>query len=110
MATLNVQQVSLPSTLATYAAAAAGGDQVLLGDGREVLHIKNDHSSAQTVTVASQRSAAAGYAAANNAVSVAAGAERFIPLGPKRAFADDNGFAQLTYSGVTALTVAVVRL
>lgn len=110
MATLSPQQVAFPSLLATYAAAAAGGDQVAVGDGHLVLHVKNGHSSPQTVTVASTRPAQAGYSSAANAVAVANATERFIPLGPAAAFADANGFVQLTYSGVTALTVAVLQL
>lgn len=108
MATITAQSISLPSLLATYAAAAVGGDQVYAED-RLVLHVKNGHSSSQTVTVVSQRPGLAGYAATSNAVAVANATERFIPLFPREAFTDANGYIQLTYSGVTALTVAVLR-
>lgn len=109
MATLVAQQISLPSLLATYAAAAVGGDQVA-SNANLVLHVKNGHTSPQTVTIVTQRPAVAGYVATSNAVAVANATEQFIPLSPPEAFTNATGFILITYSGVTALTVAVLRL
>ena len=62
-----------------------------------------------TVTIASQRACDQG-STHNAAVVVTAGEERFIgPFDPAR-YNDSNGMTQLTYSGVTSLTIRPMSL
>lgn len=110
MATLTKTTPALAGVVPTSNAAAAGGDQVANPKGKTMLRVANGSGGALTVTVAAQqttRPADATFPAmtvASQAVSVGAGAVKYIgPIGP--AFIDANGNTQLTYSGVTSLTV-----
>jgi len=108
MAALSVQAASLVGLTPSFGAAAAGGDS-FANTGKEFLHVKNGHSGSQTVTVNSQTPC--NYGSDHDvAVAVPAGGERIIGPFPKDRFNDANGLAQLTYSGVTLLTIAVVRV
>ena len=108
MATLSVQSPSTSGIALTFGSAASGGDQ-FLNDGKTVLIVKNGDSSAKTVTVAGQTNCNQGTKH-NSVVSVAAGAEEIIgPFNPAF-FNDANGYAQVTYSAVTSVTVAVVKV
>lgn len=107
MALLAPQQVRITGLEATYAAASGGGDTVAPGE-RVFLHVKNGHSSPQTVTIVVPGTKY-GQALADVAVVVTNAEERFIgPL--SRDLADTDGLIDITYSGVTALTIAAVRL
>lgn len=109
MATLTVQAVTRAGTglTPTYAAASGGGDAVPIAKNL-FLHVKNGHSSPQTVTIATPGNVE-GLAIADLAIAIPNGADRMI--GPIDAlFRDSGGFAQLTYSGVTALTLAAIRV
>jgi hypothetical protein len=91
----------------TYAAATGGGDTVKTGQ-TTFLHVKNGHTSPQTVTVATTGTLD-GFAVADLAIAVPNAEERMI--GPiNDAFRGSNGLAAITYSGVTALTIAAVRV
>lgn len=106
MATLTVQDMNTLAGLnPTYAACAGGGDD-FVNTGHEYIHIKNGHSSPQSVTIHSQRLCDQGVEH-DVVVSVPNAEERIIgPFHPAR-FNDANKKVQLTYSGVTALTIAV---
>lgn len=108
MAALSSQDMSLSGLQATYASAAGGGDTMPTGE-RNFLHVKNGSGGAITVTVDSQLACDQG--SDHDAVaSVAAGQEEFIgPITPRR-FNNSSGTADISYSGVTSLTVAVVRI
>lgn len=108
MADLTVQIVSLPGLTPAYGAAAAGGD-AFPSSGKEFIHIKNGHTSPQTVTVNSQAACNRGFDH-DVAVVVTNAQERMIGPFPKDRFNDSADKIQLTYSGVTALTIAIVRL
>ena len=108
MSTLTVQVVSLAGIAPSYAAAGAGGDE-FVNSGHEFLHVKNGHTSPQTVTANSQKACSQGFDH-DVAVAVPNGAERMIGPFPKDRFDDPAGKVQITYSGVTALTVAVVQV
>lgn len=86
-------------------AANAGGD-TFTNTGAEVLIVKNGHSSPQTVTVVTSQTSD-GLAVADRAVAVANGAE--VALGPWPRYVYGSTVS-LTYSGVTALTVAVLKV
>lgn len=92
----------------TYASCASGGDS-FANDGRTFIHIKNGHSSPQTVTIASNVNCNMGHDH-DVAVAVTNAEERMI--GPFRTdqFNDGNARVTLTYSGVTSLTIAVIKL
>lgn len=111
MATLTVQDIKRAGLAPTYAAAAAGGDS--FAPGSDVfLHVKNTHTAAQTVTVVTPRDVIPDVATGDVAVSVPpTTGERLIGPFPAQFFAQaDDGLADITYSGVTNLTVAAVRL
>jgi hypothetical protein len=109
VAVLPVQAITRAGTGLTpaYSAAAGGGDSCK-ASSRTFLHVKNGHSSPQTVTIATPGTVG-GLAIADLAVAVPNAAERMI--GPiDDVFRDSGGLAQITYSGVTALTIAAIRI
>jgi hypothetical protein len=108
VATLSVQKVVLAGLTPSYGAAAAGGDE-FVNSGREFIHVKNAHTSPQTVTVNSQAACSQGFDH-DIAVAIPASEERMIGPFPKDRFDDAGGKVQITYSGVTALTVAAVQV
>lgn len=107
MAALATQDINFTGLVPSYAACTGGGDS-FTPTGRTFLHVKNASGGALTVTVAVQATTAT-LAVSNVAVSVGAGAERMIGPFPQNLFADSTGQAQITYSGVTTLTIAVLR-
>ncbi len=112
MAALTVITPDLNGELVTYAAAAGGGDSIpVQAGGVYYLHVKNGHSSSQTVTINDPTAVTPVDAVAFNpdvAVPVVNATERIIRLDADR-FRDSDGNILLTYSGVTLLTVAVYR-
>jgi hypothetical protein len=109
MATLTPQTPTLTGITPSYAAAAGGGDQVQCSD-RLFLHVKNTNAATRTVTVATPNNVE-GLAISD--VSVVVGATTGdVMIGPLKAslFADANGFAQITYSATTNLTVAAIQV
>jgi hypothetical protein len=110
MAKIEEQVVTLAGVAPAYTAAAGGGD-TFDPDADTFIHVKNGHTSPQTVTVVTPRTdPRTGLAEADVAVSVPNAGERMIGPFPFETFADPvTGLGSLTYSGVTALTLAVVR-
>ncbi len=115
MATLTVQDIVEAGLTPSLSAAAGGGDQFILDSAQRVFFwADNASGGAITVTIAAQITAkeVAGFGSMTRddlAVSVGAGVQKLI--GPiANAFTDTSGFAQVTYSGVTSLTVAAVKL
>lgn len=112
MAVLTVQDAAIAGLAETFAAAAGGGDS-FANNGLCLLHIKNASGAPITVTVDDPGSPAPAGATQFNpdvAVIVPAAGERLIGPFPPFRFNDSNGRVNLTYSGVTTLTVAVVRI
>lgn len=111
-ATLAPQALSLGGVTPTYNAAAAGGD-TFVNDGRTYLHLKNGSGAAITVTIAAVPSfadnALGDVTLPNSAITVPAGGEKLVGILPPSRFNDVNGRANLSYSGVTSLGVAVIR-
>ena len=111
MALLATQKIDEDGLAASYSAAAGGGDS-FVNDGRIVLHAKNGSGSPITVTVAAEQATTEkpGYGTltkVNAAVAVGAAGEAFLGPFPAIAF----GVAtEITYSGVTSLTIAVLRI
>jgi hypothetical protein len=100
--------------VAGLAAANGGGDSFFM-TGRDLLVVNNASGGAITVTISTVVAAVADNFGVTNAAhdkvfSVAAG--KIAVLGPFTLgrFKDANGNAQVTYSGVTSLTVGVLRV
>jgi hypothetical protein len=108
MATLTFVQPTIAGTNPAFAAAAGGGDKVPPND-RGYLHVKNGSGGSITVTVVVPGNGKYGQANPDVAVAVPAAAERLI--GPLPAdLAGTDGLVDITYSGVTSLTVAAITL
>ena len=114
MATLTPVSPVIGGALLSPAAAAGGGDQFANPRGNALLYVKNGGGGSINVTLTAQttsRPAEGPYPAmtvGNNVVAVAAGAERVIGPIPS-AYNDGNGNVQVTYSGVTTVTVAAIQ-
>lgn len=110
MATLSVQTIDPNGGLAqiNFSAAAAGGDEYA-NDGETVLLIKNDDASGHTATFADQKTYR-GYTVEDPTVTVANGDIGAGPALDPSIFNDSNGRVQVTYDGVTSLSVAAVRI
>lgn len=108
MAILTRVEPQITGTDPAFVAAAGGGDSFPVDD-HTTLHVRNGSGGSITVTLVSQVDAEPGLAAANVAVAVPAGQERDIRVKPSHRFRDENGRANVTYSGVTSLEVAVTR-
>jgi hypothetical protein len=109
MADLTVETVARTGLNATYVACSAGGDAVL-NTGVDCVLVKNGSGSSITVTVVTQDTVD-GNAVADRTVVIPAGEERII--GPFRGgvtYNDVDNKVQLTYSAVTSLTIAALRI
>ena len=116
MATLTREVLGESGLDATYVAASGGGDQVDNSDGRTVLHVKNGGGGSITVTVAEQLSGSTiqdpsyGTLSKSDATLViTAGDEGFFGPFKKGAFNDTSQYIQITYSGVTSVTIAALK-
>ena len=109
MATLSVQETSLAGVTPTYGAAAGGGDD-FANDGRTVFHVKNGSGGALTATFLDTGSTSPEEATAFDGdvvVSVGASSEEMVGPFPTSRFSTT---VSVTYSGVTSMTVAAVRV
>ncbi len=111
MALLVAQDIDEDGLIASYDAATGGGD-TFNNDGHTFLHVKNGHSSPQTVTVAAaiastDKPGFGALAKVDAQVSVPNGVEAFLGPFPSLAFGSQPA---ITYSGVIALVVAVLRI
>ncbi|MCL5291278.1 MAG: hypothetical protein M1548_01945 [Actinobacteria bacterium] len=108
MAQLNPQSMQASGLSPTYVAAAGGGDS-FANDGNTFFHVKNGGAGAIDVTIASAKTCNQGGTHAL-VVNVPAGQERMIGRLSADRFNDANGLVQVTYSGVTSVTVAAVKM
>jgi hypothetical protein len=110
VATLSVQDLKRTGLGPTYGACAGGGDRFAPSKDT-FLHVKNASGSPITVTVAATYIPLKDQTESNVSVSVPAGGERMIGPFPYEHFAatDGSGLADITYSGVTSLTIAAVK-
>lgn len=107
---------SLAGVLNGSVSAAGGGDSVANPKGNIILRVTNGGGGSINVTVAAgpnpTRPADGTFPAmtlANVVVAVAAGATRYIgPFPP--AFNDNSGNLQVTYSGVTSVSVEAIQI
>lgn len=108
MATIAAQKAVIAGTTITYVAAAGGGDSIA-PDETGVFHVRNGGGSPITVTVVDPRVTDLNQANPDLAITVAAGAEKAI--GPFSTVLGDtatDSLVDITYSGVTTVTVAYV--
>lgn len=109
MAALTTQKVTLAGTTPTYVAASAGGDTFVPGP-HVFLHFKNTSGSSYNITIPTPNTLI-GLAVADAIVTITASSERMIGPFPAQHFADPaDGRVDVTYTGVTSLTVAVLEL
>jgi hypothetical protein len=109
VATLTTQTITRAGLNPSYVAATSGGDKIKPGD-RTWLHVKNGSGGSITVTLVTP-GAVEGQAIADLAVAVPASGERMIGPIDDRLFRDPaDGLCSITYSAVTSLTVAAIRI
>jgi uncharacterized membrane protein len=108
MAQLTVHQAAITGTTLTFAAAAGGGDTVQV-DGDLILIVRNTDGTTKTVTVVRPGSE---YGQANPDIAkVVPATTGVVVIGPIPAeFADTDGLVDITYSAVTGVTIAAVRV
>lgn len=107
MATLTVQDVVRAGLEATYASAAAGGDEMPNNDGKKMfLHVVNGGGSDCVMTITTT-AVVDGLAVADRTVTVTAAEERFIGPFPIEYYSTTVAIA---YDQVTSVTIAALRL
>lgn len=109
MALLTVVDLVRAGVDMSSAVAAAGGGDAFLNTGKEFLAAKNASGAPITITFVTQVTVD-GQAVADLAVAVPAGHTMLIGPFPPGYYNDGSGQVQVTYSGVTTLTVMPVRL
>jgi hypothetical protein len=109
MATLAYQQVKTSGVALSLAAANGGGDSIP-PNANGALVVKNGGGSGITVTVVVPGNTKYGPANPDIAVSVAAGATELIGPLPNDLRNPTTGLVDLTYSGVTTVTVGGIQL
>lgn len=108
MATLSKYIVDIDGGKPTFVAADVAGDN-FVNSGKDFLVVKNGGASSINVTIDSVALCSYGFDH-NLVVAVAASGEEWIGPFPKARFNDDTGKVNISYSGVTSVTVAVVEL
>lgn len=107
MADLDPEQVQITGTQLTFTATAVGGDTVPPGDATAVV-FRNDDASPKTATIVVPGSL---YGQAKPDIPVVVPAGETVAVGPlPRELRDTDGLIDITYSDVTSLFVAVVRI
>lgn len=106
---LAVQEISEQGTVPAFTAANAGGHFVAVP---ALLYVKNAGVGSINVTVQSPKTVE-GRGVADDVIAVANGAEKIIALRSRdllvRPAAPDAGYAYVDFSGVTSVTVALIR-
>lgn len=105
MATVASQSITTAGTEVTYSAASGGGDRFLPGT---LLHVRNGSASPITMTIVTP-GLVDGLAVTDRTVAVPAGEERFV-LAPDKLYRSSDGLADITWSDVTTVTFASIRV
>lgn len=108
MAVLSVQQI-LPTGVVVSAVSAAGGGDQYPNNGKTLLKVINGGGSDITVTI-TPTNTVNGYTIAPIAVTVAAGATKYLGPYDQNYFNNSSGRVAVTYSAVTSVTVAALSL
>src|SRR5207244_332394 len=112
MATLTTQVINRAGAVITPVAAAGGGDAMEVGSGM-MLEVVNGGGSPITVTlnIPAARTYEPNVAITSPAVSVTNGTTKWFGPIDAATFADTTtGLLTITYSAVTSVTVAAVKL
>jgi len=112
---LLAEQIIVEAGIAPSFAAAAGGGDTFANDGDALLYVKNGGGGSVTVTITAQAVSLTvpgrgAMTKANAGGAVAAGADRVFGPFPPASFNNASGQVAVTYSGVTSVTVAALRL
>ena len=111
-ADISVQQIDRSAGIVpTYGAAqaAGSGSNQFVNDGRTFIHIKNGGGAPITATFVTPGNVA-GLAIADVVVTVANGTERMVGPFEPGLFNQADGTVHVDWSGVTSVTVGVLRL
>lgn len=110
MALLATQSVTYnPGAAPTFAAASGGGD-TFTPASNQFLVIENAGGASITVTVATPGTTR-GLAIADQSFTVTNGQRRYARISPADMYADPTtGLGNITYSGVTSVTVGVFQV
>ena len=108
MATLAVQSIIRAGLVQTYAAATSGGDE-FVNTGAEYVEIINGSAATIVVTIDTPNTVD-GLAIADRVISILAGETRKIGPFPTATYNDSAAKVQITYDGVTTLTIGVFAL
>ncbi|MHB0934898.1 MAG: hypothetical protein ACYC6A_00785 [Armatimonadota bacterium] len=106
MAVLTVQTINTTGVAPTNNAAAGGGDS-FVNDGKTFIHVTNGSAGSLNVIITAQNACSQGVLHTLT-VAVPAGESRMIGPFNRNIYNDAAGKVQLTYSGVTSLTIAVL--
>jgi hypothetical protein len=109
MATVPVAAITRDGVAVTYATASGGGDKVKPGPDVFLL-VKNGSGSSLTVTITGVGQTGYGVNNPNKTFTVAAGADKAIPLLAAYGNPDDGGLAAIGWSSATSVTFAALRI
>lgn len=112
MAIIAIQSVTPVGLDPTLTAVAGGGDKVKPGE-RVFIYVKNDAGASVTVTVDDTITAEpAGATAFDPDLEVVIAPSTFKLIGPisDKRFRGTDGYADITYSSPTSVTIAALRL
>lgn len=109
MAVRNPETIQISGTAPTYNAASAGGDKITSPGESTILHVKNDSAGAITCTVVTPGTVA-GLAVDDQVVSVPANSARFIGPLTRPHFVNSDGEVDITWSAVTTVTFAAIKV
>lgn len=110
---LTVQTTTAAGILASAAVAADATGNYFTNTGREWLSVTNGGGSSVTVTIVTQGTynvQSTAYAIADLAISVGASETKLAGPFDRTLFNDANSRVQITYSGVTSVTVKATTL
>jgi hypothetical protein len=98
---------SVAGAAITYQAAAGGGDYYV-NTGRQMLHVRNGGGSPITVSIARVSACNQGTVHAADTVVIPNAEDRLVAAKDPVVYNDANGRVQITYTGVTTVTVGVI--
>ena len=112
MATLESQNITESGLNPTMTAVEGGGDQ-FLNNGNEFLLITNGSGGSITVTITAQTTSfddrrMGTLTKANSTITIEDGANGLVGFFQIAAYNDANGYAQITYSASSSVTIAVL--
>lgn len=109
MATLDPQVIDREGIEPAYANAGGAGDQYLNTGYRTFVHAKNGQTGDVDITIKTQ-TVIDGEPVEDKVVVVPGNDDTFFGFYLPGHYNDPYGYVQMTYSSVTSLTIAVLRL